>query len=694
MNNNIKNDLKHLSFEEYFQGDWRKHFQEEETVKNIMDASGLSSSHDFVQINTTYLIDDNRIAVIVLIKRKNSLNLVKLEKLIVDVIAGNSSFEQLYDVVYNVGADCDYRMIICDWHSKNKTSGLWMTDDIMCRLISHFDRHLSLYWICADALKDIDGTGKIVYTVMGSVAKSDSSFDLPSRRDLECAELMFYTWQASGYFSSEHDYPLNFSNCYEDESSKAEWTDNGIITEVTMSEDEYEWLMAHKPEEIFNDGSVHEYYRDIQTLMITEYIPFQNFSYSLPEDKRDLAEHFYRNARIGSWIDEFLCEEDTEEPESKTTMTVPLSDLLCPQKTPVNDDIKENDDTKPITYPSVTESLGSNWKKYFLKRKTIKEIIRAVEGQDKLNSTHRKGQRNKASDKAIDLIAYDFIEVNDVAQLGENWQRITATFMNIESGLFEKWSIDVSPAPICDQALYALYDLENSCTKKIFLYFKDYKENNETDPEIKIENESAENILFNASSYADSINIIWATVTDSDGKKGKFEISIFMGLISDKRGQIPSQSVFESEIWDSYFYKYIYHSTLKDSKEQHPILVTGFDYPYSKIPFCVWPEWTDKGLFIRLYANHDCPETNWLLKFKMNELARRYNGNDLQRVMEPSIHYSIVIHLHESPVSDFIESSALAKFNYASDVRKQQLDMIRHIEEIFQDYVPEETLSE
>ena len=102
MNKDKKNKLSHLSFEEYFESDWRKHFQEQETVQSILDAAGLSESHDFVQVNSRYFINDNRVAVIALVRRKNSK---LLEKLIIDVIACNSSFDQFFDVVYNIGSD-------------------------------------------------------------------------------------------------------------------------------------------------------------------------------------------------------------------------------------------------------------------------------------------------------------------------------------------------------------------------------------------------------------------------------------------------------------------------------------------------------------------------------------------------------------------------------------------------------------
>ncbi len=684
----MNNNLKHLSFEEYFRNDWRKHFQEEITVQNILDAAGLSNSHDFVQINSRYLIDDNRIAVIALIKRKNT---EVLDKLIIDVIAGNSTFEQVYDVVYNTGSDCDYRVIICDWNSKKKAPGLWMTDNIMSALINRFDHHLFLYWISADAIRDVDGTMKVIYTVIESVAKSNNFLGMPDRRDLEYAELSLYTWQASGYFSSQDEICLIFHNYYEDENSWAEWTDENIITKVNLDQDDYISLYVNPSDDIKQDHCSYEYDKENQILIITEVIPFQNFKYSLPDDKYYLADNFYHSARIGSWIDNLLGEKSIEETDENQSIAAGSSNMFSPKTISYTDKDEDFRETEPIIYPSVLEFLGPNWKEYFLNPETIKGIIKAVNDQNIFNAYYRKSQRRGTSDFTNDEMVYDFLEVDSITQFGTDRERIIATMLDIESGLSEKWSIDISStAPQLDQIFYALYNADDGCTKKIILYFKDYKNSNEPDIEVKVENEAIEEILYNISSYSDSMYIVWATVTESHDNKNEFKILCITGLTSFKRERRPSRPVLEGKILESYYYKFIIE--LKDSKTSLPKLVTDLDYPYSKIPFEAWPEWTEKGLFMRLYARHDCPETNWLYKFKMNELAKRYQGCDIQIDIKPRTHYCILVQLHASPVTDFIESSTLAKFNYAQNIRRQQMDMIRHIEEIFRDYMPEAKL--
>jgi hypothetical protein len=683
MKKNKNNDLKHLSFEDYFKRDWREHFQEKETMQSIIDAAGLSDTHDFVQINSRYLIDDNRVAVIALIKRKNT---EVLEKLIIDVIAGNSTFEQVYDVVYNTGADCDYRMIICDWNSKNDSPGLSMTDSIMCQLINYFDRHLFLYWICADALRDVDGTMKVIYTVIESVEKSNNFSEIPDRRDLEYCELSLYTWQASGYFSSQDENPLCFKNYYEDENSWAEWTDDSIVTEAYIGQDDYEWLFANRADEVKSDNCSYKYDKDNQVLTITEAVPFQNFRYSLPGAKYDLADDFYQSARIGMWIEDLLGEKEAEEREANPSTG--SNNMFSP---PMVSDTKKEDDsskTDPIIYPSVLEFLGPNWREYFLNPDTMKKIIQTVNDQNEFKPYYRKSQRREKSDFKNDKMAYNFVEVDSITHLGTDRERIIATMLDIESGLFEKWSIDISSkAPQLDQMFYALYNVDDGCAKKIILTFKDYKHSNEPDIEVNIENDVSDDILFDITSYADSIYAIRSTITNSDDDESGFQIFFLPGFGSRERGKIPSRAILENSIWNSYYGSFMSSSAIKEKHKSN--LITDIGAPYSKTPFFAWPEWTDKGLFMRLYTDRDCPETNWLIKFKKDELARRYKGCEMQVDIKPSSHYSILIPLHQAPVADFVESQTLAKFNYALEIREQQSALIKHVEEIFQDFVPE-----
>jgi len=307
-----ENNLKHLCFEEYFQDDWRKHFQEKETVQSIMDAAGLSSSHDFVQINSRYLIDDNRIAVIALIKRKSD-NI--LEKLIIDAIAGRSSFEQLIDVVYNIGSDCDYRVALFDQNSKNYPEGIYMAEPVMHELIERIDGHLFLCWINVDATRDEHGILKINYASMESATKHPCPFDAPTRRDFEYAELFRYTMEVltSEGFSGEIGPFIRFDGFLDDEDANIEWEKDKMVLEIEIDQDDFIYLFTKRYDDILRDDHSYAYSKEKNLLTITINIPFQNFSNSLPRDKWDMAHDYYRNVRIGTVIKNLIAEREDDE---------------------------------------------------------------------------------------------------------------------------------------------------------------------------------------------------------------------------------------------------------------------------------------------------------------------------------------------------------------------------------------------
>ena len=344
---------------------------------------------------------------------------------------------------------------------------------------------------------------------------------------------------------------------------------------------------------------------------------------------------------------------------------------------------------EPIHLPSVLEFLGPDWKNYFLKPETIKEIIGYVCQKDEMQNYHRNRLSRKRAGTVDDGIAYDSVEINSVTQLGADRQRVIVQFRDIGSGLIEKWSLDItSTALLWDQIFHALYGSDDDCTRKIILYFVDPENSNEPDPEIEVERDSISDVFHDIFSFTDSICPIQVRTFSHEGSDSKiFFFNYPISRSADRRKKIPSRSIFENSIWNIYYPRFMVSSAIKEQYRSK--LITDTYHPYAKVPFFVWPEWTEKGLLMRLYAESDCQETNWLITNKKAELARRYPGREMEVTMIPGIHYCIEIQLHEAPVADFIESSTKAKFIYASEIHEQQLDLIRHIEEIFQDYVPE-----
>lgn len=341
----VKSGNHHVSFKECFSDGWREYFQKEDVLLKIIEAAGLSDTHDLVQVKSRYLIDNHRIAIIILLRRKSS---VVLDKLIVDVISTHPRLEQLLDVLYNVGADCDYRIILYD---DNGSCG-----DLDSPCISVYGRMDSL-------MEYLEGCPFI--SVMGvDLAASESNVTinlvniqsngdgqnaerLPDKKSLE--ETHFWEQylfpNISGLCCYEYTFhPDHFDDRGDYISSVAEWTDEGMIVEYDIDKDDLTWLLTEKREEmedLFKDCSITHSIeiRDLtvinkdipvsdnihasdeetkslsetHTLTVRRGIPFRNFMYSLHSDREELTEEFISHARSLHSLEELLFERDDDE---------------------------------------------------------------------------------------------------------------------------------------------------------------------------------------------------------------------------------------------------------------------------------------------------------------------------------------------------------------------------------------------
>ena len=243
---------------------------------------------------------------------------------------------------------------------------------------------------------------------------------------------------------------------------------------------------------------------------------------------------------------------------------------------------------------------------------------------------NREGKRHSNDDG----MAYDFVEISSITHLSEDRQRIIASFRDIRSGLVEKWSLDItSTTPSLDQIFYALYNADEDCAKKLILYFEELYNLNESDPEIEVEKGALESVLWHISSFTDSLYLVQVKTGYSYDEANNIDISYFpfsiIGL--GKQRKIPSRVILENRIWENYYSSFVNSSAMRGSDR------------YVNISFSVTPEWTEKGLSMRIYARNDCPETNWLITDKKDELAKHYPGCEMKVVMEPGVHYCIDI---------------------------------------------------
>lgn len=320
---------------------------------------------------------------------------------------------------------------------------------------------------------------------------------------------------------------------------------------------------------------------------------------------------------------------------------------------------------------SVLEYLGNNWKEYFYKPETMQKIVGNILQQMKCKSI--------VSDH--DEVGYEFVEISSITDLGPERQRMIVLFKNLKNELIEKWSIDITTeTPSWNQILYALYD-DNSCDKKIILYFKNLLL---ADNASMVTLMDERNMLIKISEIAQRTEKIFAInvdITDSFDENSKTSLEFALGptvLFSDRRKKIPSRSIWESSIW-SYYYVFF------ETEPRMQDFIADLIRRYEKMYFSIDTKWTDKGFFMLVYADYELRRKNWLQEDKIKKLADycpAYKIKAKNKLKKPHIE----VQISNKPVLDFIEASAHDKFNYAYDIRKQQMELLMFLCVIFEDF--------
>jgi len=88
---------------------WRECFSDKELIRDILSAVDEKHLH-FKDIAKQYLIDDDRLSLILTLEDEDK----HLERAIIDVKTSFPTWEQMMDVVYTIGQDCETKIVIFD----------------------------------------------------------------------------------------------------------------------------------------------------------------------------------------------------------------------------------------------------------------------------------------------------------------------------------------------------------------------------------------------------------------------------------------------------------------------------------------------------------------------------------------------------------------------------------------------------
>lgn len=315
---------KIVGLKEYFGNDWRDNFAKEETMTDLFSKLDISD-HVFKSIITTHAIDDDRCVVVAKTTKADSGH---MGKVILDVRLGQPSWTQAMDITFNIGEDCDKRIILFDGPREPKR----IVDPSADRyLVGGFvkinndcglDTQLVHTWVSID-----DDEVEIKYDVIDTKLSYPNTGikKLPSRREFQEAE--FWAAYLDPLYGS--DPPLSiepgegwFSHgigvLLRDVVTECSWTDEGLFFYAIADKgsDTLKIIWERKREELegLYKGCRIELEEPRKLSVRERKEPFKNIIHSTSSEKEYYAEEL-RDAenKFADIMEEFVCDLGSEK---------------------------------------------------------------------------------------------------------------------------------------------------------------------------------------------------------------------------------------------------------------------------------------------------------------------------------------------------------------------------------------------
>ena len=181
-----------------FLGDnWREHFTQKSTIENLMDQIGISEQK-YTGIETTSRINDDRFYVIFNTVKDGHGN---KGRHIIDVILEEPTWQQMMDVTFGAGCECDTRIVIYDNASQSYDKVSNRKTAVKFASINN-DCGVDTYILNTTVAKRTENDGiSLLYEIESSpeYVYETTYHKLPKREEFEQAEFWLY-------FDETYDY--------------------------------------------------------------------------------------------------------------------------------------------------------------------------------------------------------------------------------------------------------------------------------------------------------------------------------------------------------------------------------------------------------------------------------------------------------------------------------------------------------
>jgi hypothetical protein len=250
--NSATTSVNKLTFKEYLGAEWRDHFRKDKTIKEILHASGIDDQI-FVSIEKTYAIDDDRLALIIKTKNKGTFH---SNWIMLDVIMGEPTWDQMMDIAFGIGVECNPRIVVYDsggdpdFYIEYRVAGFTQISN---------DCGLNTLLVASNALP----TG-ITYSLLTDYALYGSSDleEFPTREEFQKTELICNLHTVLGfdpplemeYFNWPCESIIWFIEDSDLELTYPVWNKNGLFMRLTATSQrgrkQLKWLLENKQDEI------------------------------------------------------------------------------------------------------------------------------------------------------------------------------------------------------------------------------------------------------------------------------------------------------------------------------------------------------------------------------------------------------------------------------------------------------------
>jgi len=291
---------------------WEDLMGSEANIKHLFRSIGIDN-YELRNIRSRYVIDNIRHGVIVTVEKKYNKNLAKI---IIDAKQGNPTWMQLKDVTFNLGADCDHKIVLYDDSIVVHTDYDHDFDDIIAigfaKINNYYNvpTHLVKVSHCTDKISD--RVFKYHLEECDAIGSKTNNNKVHSKENFDEAEF----WILYDYITNEEPYRYKEPQFWlSNDKGKMpggidflfDWDQKGWFVHVTVYSDEgakkLKWLCENHYYEIHR--KIKDWEVNIKKESDTIYKismkmsnqPFSDFVHATSDEKRSYIEKIHKKEK-------------------------------------------------------------------------------------------------------------------------------------------------------------------------------------------------------------------------------------------------------------------------------------------------------------------------------------------------------------------------------------------------------------